>query len=874
MAQINTQDRVGKRSGAVQFEHYQKEDYQRRLDGVIERINGSMDKFRYDRKSLSTTIAGLQQFMEDAFGVNAPNKPFLKVPSKLFRDITPDGPLATIGRLCAELMRAKNFRRIDWGNPANRKDLTDLVLRIRQELLRSGHLLRPRIFVRPDCPNASLLRHTVTKLGAELAHAEDAPGVTHVICPYGPKGDPDDGQEYLRTLEVAGGAAKVHWWYLPDSYDEWLPAAAAPADVEPELKPPGGRPWKVYVRFITDSEKFNEWMNEADYETEEAAAENKRAREAGEADGEDARDKKRAKKNPHAAEVAPGMLEHVGPGAATRRLLNPHALGLNPSRVESISHGQRQEWAGAPNGPTPQAAVNAATGGGQVALHRIPAKASWFTYTGIHDIEQDEFPEFLQNAPENPNDGTNGTGNNGRNTSQYLAMRNHIITKFRENPGQDLSFLDAILNLDTDANDARKIYEFLCRWGIINWREHGGKVLSGGGGTTATADTVDGEPGYTGCEALLKFNSIPTATDAAEALASGGNGVVVRSGTFKTPAPQRPAIATGIRYFCNVHPYEDCTDLRYHCTKFPDIDICPAAFIEGRFPPGCSSKDFIRVAATDPVPDNSGWTEQETMLLLEGLELYGDNWGEVSEHVGGRSELQCIQRLLQLPLEDALLPQAGTGGIELSRVLQTAEHGSGGGSGEEAGVDGTVVIDGPIPFNDAGNPVMAQVAFLSSMVGPRVAAAAAQRALEVLAEEDNAGLEGAALPSTRVRAASAAGLAAAAVKARLMADAEEREMQRLIIVACENQLQRVQAKLAHLEKVDDLVKAEFKPAADKAMKFEAELKAMKDAEKAAAAVQPPGAAAAVQPPTAAPAGAVAAPPQAMPAEATAPADQA
>jgi hypothetical protein len=48
----------------------QKEDYQRRLDGVIERINGSMDKFRYDRKSLSTIIAGLQQFMEDAFGVN------------------------------------------------------------------------------------------------------------------------------------------------------------------------------------------------------------------------------------------------------------------------------------------------------------------------------------------------------------------------------------------------------------------------------------------------------------------------------------------------------------------------------------------------------------------------------------------------------------------------------------------------------------------------------------------------------------------------------------------------------------------------------------------------------------------------------------
>jgi hypothetical protein len=58
----------------------QKEDYQRRLDGVIERINGSMDKFRYDRKSLSTTIAGLQQFMEDAFGVNVS---FLKKKRKI-----------------------------------------------------------------------------------------------------------------------------------------------------------------------------------------------------------------------------------------------------------------------------------------------------------------------------------------------------------------------------------------------------------------------------------------------------------------------------------------------------------------------------------------------------------------------------------------------------------------------------------------------------------------------------------------------------------------------------------------------------------------------------------------------------------------------
>lgn len=27
----------------------------------------------------------------------------------------------------------------------------------------------------------------------------------------------------------------------------------------------------------------------------------------------------------------------------------------------------------------------------------------------------------------------------------------------------------------------------------------------------------------------------------------------------------------------------------------PDVDLCPEAFAEGRFPPGCSGKDFIRI---------------------------------------------------------------------------------------------------------------------------------------------------------------------------------------------------------------------------------------------------------------------------------------
>lgn len=79
----------------------------------------------------------------------------------------------------------------------------DLLSRIRQELLRGGHLRTPRVFVHPSTGPAQLkLRDTVKRLGGETAQAADAQGVTHVVLPFGPKGDPDDGQQYLRTLEV------------------------------------------------------------------------------------------------------------------------------------------------------------------------------------------------------------------------------------------------------------------------------------------------------------------------------------------------------------------------------------------------------------------------------------------------------------------------------------------------------------------------------------------------------------------------------------------------------------------------------------------------------------------------------------------------
>lgn len=83
--------------------------------------------------------------------------------------------------------------------------------------------------------------------------------------------------------------------------------------------------------------------------------------------------------------------------------------------------------------------------------------------------------------------------------------------------------------------------------------------------------------------------------------------------------------------------------------------------------------------------------------------MFKDDWNKVSEHVGSRTQDECILHFLRLPIEDPYLENS------------------------EACL-GPLAYQ-PIPFSQSGNPVMSTVAFLASVVDPRVASAAARAAL-------------------------------------------------------------------------------------------------------------------------------------------------
>ncbi len=90
--------------------------------------------------------------------------------------------------------------------------------------------------------------------------------------------------------------------------------------------------------------------------------------------------------------------------------------------------------------------------------------------------------------------------------------------------------------------------------------------------------------------------------------------------------------------------------------------------------------------------------------------MHKDDWNKVCEHVGTRTQDECILKFLQLPIEDPYLDPSTEQFAQKQQGLGPLAY-------------------QPVPFSQSGNPIMSTVAFLASMVDPRVASAAAKAAI-------------------------------------------------------------------------------------------------------------------------------------------------
>ncbi|XP_028846384.1 SWI/SNF complex subunit SMARCC1-like isoform X1 [Denticeps clupeoides] len=633
-----------------------------------------------------SALAGLVQqllhFQEEAFGRRATSPALTKLPMKCFLDMSPGGALCHILGSAYRFKTDQGWRRFDFQNSSRVERNIEMFVSMEKALIQNGCLVRPLVYLSPDLDHtqASRVREIITRHQGSIT--EDKTQASHLVfpSPYS-----QEEAEWFRPVLRNDRLVLLHWGHYPDSYDTWVSSSDVEADVE---EPPvAGRQWRVHVKWAVDMDTFNEWMNEEDYEvnenknsvvvrqrfytrdeeSQERKPSVKKRRHSPSPITSDTR-KKGGKKGSsgyykrrgHREEEEPEEdltkdMEDPTPVPNMEEVILPKIVNLKKDSENTPVKGgtmtdldeQEDEFLSGvrdeEEGKLDYGRLDTGEDSATEQTHHIiiPSYTSWFDYNSIHQIERRALPEFF----------------NGKNKSKtpeiYLAYRNFMIDTYRLNPQEYLSSTSCRRNLTGDVCALIRVHALLEQWGLINYQ--------------VEAET---RPLPMGPPPTPHFN----------VLADSNTGALV-------PLQHRPLQVSASQHMLNFPERSR--------EKISD----PQNF-------GLRTDIYARKHPKQSKNASAGreWTEQETLLLLEALEMYKDDWNKVSEHVGSRTQDECILHFLRLPIEDPYLENS------------------------EASL-GPLAYQ-PVPFSQSGNPVMSTVAFLASVVDPRVASAAAKAALE------------------------------------------------------------------------------------------------------------------------------------------------
>uniref|UniRef100_A0A8C7P604 SWI/SNF related BAF chromatin remodeling complex subunit C1 n=1 Tax=Oncorhynchus mykiss TaxID=8022 RepID=A0A8C7P604_ONCMY len=638
-------------------------------------------------KSLAGLVVQLLQFQEDAFGRRVNNPALTKLPTKSFLDFKAGGALCHILGSTYKFKSEQGWRRFDLQNPSRMDRNVEMFLNVEKTLVQNNCLTRPTVFLVPDMEQkqANKLKDIIKRHQGSIT--EDKSKATHHIYPSLTQ---QEDEEWLRPVMRKDKQVLVHWGMYPDSYDTWVSTSDVEGDVEDP--PTSEKPWKVHAKWVLDTDAFNEWMNEEDYEVDEnkktvsfrqrifpKEEESSRTPDRKERKANAAGKKRRRSPSPPTtpAESRKKGGKKGNPGSHWKR--RGHR-GEDEEEEEDLTKDMED--------PSPVPSMEEVTLPKNVNSKKdsenTPVKGGAVADLGECVCEEEEqgkaeVNRLIDSSEDNVTEQTHHIiipsyaawfdynciheierralpeFFNGKNKSKspeiYLAYRNFMIDTYRLNPQEYLTSTSCRRNLTGDVCAVMRVHAFLEQWGLVNYQ-------------------VDAES--------RPLPMGPPPTPHFNVLADTPSGL--------TPMHHRPPQIPSGQQMLN----------------FPE---------KGKDKPSDMQNFGLRndlYSKKNPKSKGTSggreWTEQETLLLLEALEMYKDDWNKVSEHVGSRTQDECILHFLRLPIEDP--------------YLENSESSLG------------PLAYQPVPFSQSGNPVMSTVAFLASVVDPRVASAAAKAALE------------------------------------------------------------------------------------------------------------------------------------------------
>lgn len=804
---------------------------------------------------LAEIATDLLAFQEENLNQNVRNPSMVRVPTRLFFDTRQSGALGYILLAVFRFKKEKNIKNFKFNNPGLIDLHTELFMAIEKQLVSSDFLRRPSIYLSREIKDAKRVQLSEIVRRNQGQITSDKNAATHIVLAA--------RSNYKFSEEAKMLWAESVWrvedqtdqkWVLmhhvgyPDSFDRWERATTTTWTRAPDVydwavyqvacgqknqskkrtEDNQIQPWKVTMDWLLDLQYFNEWPNEKDYEVDEKRVpytiETMKSRPVQPRKLVSMKLLKKTKtvldamdEDPDTSEIEtkkPRMDDDEMRGAdLTNDMEDPAAAGyskVDPNKLDGpyqpVKGGTLTEMV-ATNGidslydeNSNQGILDSAEVTEQSHHIIVPSYAAWFDYNAIHSIEKRALPEFFNSE------------NESKTPEVFLAYRNFMIDTYRLNPTEYLSATACRRNLAGDVCVILRVHAFLEQWGLVNYQvDQEARPTPLGPPPTSHFHILADTPSGIQPVAFKKESGDKDISDTTE---------IYRKESSEKTQPEKLSETSTVADLENAGLQADLYRLKAQQdnTNFP-------------------KSKAVTLHASKP------WSEQECVLLLEGLEMFRDDWNKVSEHVSTRTQDECILQFLRLPIEDPYFE---------GNHFQTVPTKS-----------------TPIPFSTAGNPVMSTVAFLSSVVDPRIAAAAAKAAIEQFSllktelpkvvvdahrqvvqaefaatkklkpevgladadlpsmkygEEDNLNSDEEAVtmdtdaqpkatPSTAptdedVAKAAAEALSAAAVKATYLANCEERKIQGLVALLVETQIKKVDLKLKNFEQLQHTIEAE------------------------------------------------------------------
>lgn len=125
-----------------------------------------------------------------------------------------------------------------------------------------------------------------------------------------------------------------------------------------------------------------------------------------------------------------------------------------------------------------------------------------------------------------------------------------------------------------------------------------------------------------------------------------------------------------VLYHCNYCRKDISNVIRIKCAQCADFDLCVECFSVGvELGAHKNYHDYHVMDILNFPLFEEEWGADEELLLLEGIEMYGmGNWGDVSDHVGTKSNQECKTHYFNVYINVPTAPMP-----DLSKVLTTAE---------------------------------------------------------------------------------------------------------------------------------------------------------------------------------------------------------